>query len=523
MEVQVLIVGGGATGTGIARDLALRGVTSLVVEKSDINAGASGGNHGLLHSGARYVSNDAHSAQECRSESKILKQVAPHCIDDCGGLFVGVRGDDEKYMADFPGLCRKNSIFSREISPAEAREMEPTLSQDIIAVYRVDDAAIDPFMLSLENMADAKCLGSKLLCHTRLIRFDRQGRHITRAWLEDTRTGNTFCVDPCQVVNAAGAWAGQVASLAGVSTPMVYSMGTLLVTQTRMARGVINRLRPPSDGDILVPGGTVSILGTTSIRVTDPDRICPTIPETDLIVSQGAMMVPGLEQARYIRAYSGVRPLAGLKGTGDDRHVSRGFILESHDAQGLENFATITGGKLTTFRLMAEKTADLVCARIGNTRPCLTRTRPLPSTTEGRWTEPGAAPRRWIRKEPTDRDRLLCECEMISKKTLDEISVDIRKNGEQPGLLALGKRSRLGKGPCQGAFCSARLMAHLYDNQTLSGRGGIDEIKTFLRERWKGQLPIFWGDQLIQAELTEAMHCGLFGLENTLDKKYHDT
>ncbi|MFU8769078.1 MAG: anaerobic glycerol-3-phosphate dehydrogenase subunit A [Desulfotignum sp.] len=522
MEVQVLIVGGGATGTGIARDLALRGVTSLVVEKSDINAGASGGNHGLLHSGARYVFNDAHSAKECRSESEILKRVAGHCIDDCGGFFVGVRGDNEKYMADFPGLCRKNSIFSREISPAEAREMEPALSRDIITVHRVNDAAIDPFMLSLENIADAKRMGSRLSCHTRLIRFERHGRQIIRAWLEDTRTRKAFCVEPSQVINATGAWAGQVASLAGVSIPMVYSMGTLLVTQTRMARRVINRLRPPSDGDILVPGGTVSILGTTSVRVADPDRICPTVPETDRIVSQGAMMVPGLEQARYIRAYSGVRPLAGLEGTGDDRHVSRGFVLESHEAQGLDNFATITGGKLTTFRLMAEKAADLVCARIGNTRPCLTRTRPLPSTKEGRWTEPGAAPRRWVRKEHTGGDRLLCQCEMISETTLDDISAEIRKSGERPGLLTLGKRSRLGKGPCQGAFCSARALAHLYDNQTLSGSGGINEIKAFLRERWKGQQPIFWGDQLIQAELTEAMHCGLFDLENALGEKYYD-
>ncbi|MFH1155696.1 MAG: hypothetical protein V1793_17960 [Pseudomonadota bacterium] len=183
---------------------------------------------------------------------------------------------------------------------------------------------------------------------------------------------------------------------------------------------------------------------------------------------------------------------------------------------------TITGGKLTTFRLMAEKASDLICSRMGNTRPCLTKTQPLPSTMEGKWTEPGIAPKQWIRKKSPGRDRILCECEMISEKTIDEIAVQIRKTGEQPGLLSLGKRSRLGKGPCQGAFCSARVLAYLYDSLTLSGPGGIQEIKGFLNERWKGQQPIFWGDQLIQAELTEAMHCGLFDLELASCGQSHD-
>jgi glycerol-3-phosphate dehydrogenase len=95
LKTQVLIIGGGATGTGVARDLALRGVQCILVEKKDINAGASGANHGLLHSGARYVSSDPESARECRDENRLLKQLAPDCIEDTGGLFVAVEGDDE--------------------------------------------------------------------------------------------------------------------------------------------------------------------------------------------------------------------------------------------------------------------------------------------------------------------------------------------------------------------------------------------------------------------------------------------
>lgn len=518
METQVLIIGGGVTGTGIARDLALRGVSSILVEKSDINAGASGGNHGLLHSGARYVSNDSHSARECMEEGRILREIAPQCIDDCGGLFVAVQGDDENYVADFPGFCEKSGLPCTPLTLDEARDREPELSSRLIAAYGVEDGSIDPFMLSLENIAHAKLLGSTLFCHTRVTEFIMGPHGIETVLLADTLTGNIMTVHPQLVINATGAWAAKIAAMAGASLNILCSMGTLLVTQSRINNGVINRLRPPDNGDILVPGGTVSIIGTTSRRVDDPNDIVPTVAETDCIVSQGAQMIPFLEDVRYIRAYSGVRPLVGsADGGSDDRNVSRGFTLLDHGKDGVDNFITITGGKLTTFRLMAEKTADMACEKLGNKNPCITRTEPLPSTMEGKWTDPGLAPRRWMAKAPGETDKILCECEMISEKTIDDIACELKKNNQMPDLLNIGKRSRLGKGPCQGAFCSVRVLAHMYDKGALKGSHGMDDIKAFLNERWKGQLPIFWGDQLIQAELTEAMHCGFFDLELTGD------
>ena len=149
MQTQVLIIGGRATGTGLARDLALRGVHCILVERLDINAGASGANHVLLHSGARYVSYDTVLAQECKKEGAILKRLAPHCINNTGGLFVAVEGDDENYVADFPNLCNRCNIPVQELDIKEVREMEPTLSDKLIAAYGVEDAFIDPFKLSI--------------------------------------------------------------------------------------------------------------------------------------------------------------------------------------------------------------------------------------------------------------------------------------------------------------------------------------------------------------------------------------
>ena len=511
IQTQVLIIGGGVTGTALARDLALRGVDCILVEKDDINAGASGRNHGLLHSGARYVAGDREAAMECRSEGDILKRMAAQTIQDTGGYFVAVQGDDERYIADFPSHCARAGISAHAVDVAAARALEPALSERAIAVFEVPDAAIDPFRLSLESMAQARSLGARLMRRTRVVGFEREGRRIRAVRLRSL-TGEDVRIEAAQVVNAAGAWAREVALLAGAPIEMTYSKGTLLVTHQRLARRVVNRLRPPSNADIMMPGGTVSIVGTTSTRVDALDDIHPTTAEADLIVEEAARMLPALATMRFIRAFAGVRPLVGSAGVADGRAASRGFSLFDHGDHGLDNLVTITGGKLTTCRLMAERAADLVCRRLGVTRPCRTATTPLPVAAECAWTEPGRAPCVWMRSHGL-ADPLLCECEMVSGRAVDAIYAALRSAGDTPTLADIGLRSRVGKGACQGAFCVVRTVAHLYQRNDFEARRGLAEMLDFVGERWRGQRAVLWGEQLAQAELMEALHCGLFGEE----------
>jgi glycerol-3-phosphate dehydrogenase len=512
IQTHVLIIGGGATGTGLARDLALRGVSCVLVEKRDINAGASGGNHGLLHSGARYVAGDSEAAMECRAEGKILKEIAPQCIENTGGLFVAVAGDDENYVADFPSMCRKSHIPYKEISPDHARELEPCLSKNVIRAFEVEDGAIDPFMLSLDNLAHAVSLGCRVIRNARVTGFVIEGRTIRSARLVDETSGNNFQVQAELVVNAAGAWAGTIAAMAGAEIHILHSMGSLLVTQDRLAGRVINRLRKAADADILVPGGTVSILGTTSVPIDDPDTCRPTIPEADRMIEDATAMIPVLATTRYIRAYAGVRPLVFHGHGTDGRSLSRGFSLIDHARDHVDNFVSITGGKLTTYRLMAEKTADMVCRKLGIDAPCTTRTTPLPASSQGHWTEPGFAPRSWIR-DKADDDLILCECEMVSRKGIDHIIKDMDGMRGRSLLTAIGLRSRVGKGPCQGGFCGLRVTGHLYDRGHVAGDQGIRELKSFIERRWQGFSPILWDLPLMQAELQEALYCGMLDLE----------
>jgi glycerol-3-phosphate dehydrogenase len=512
LKTQVLIIGAGITGAGLARDLALRGVECILVEKADINSGASGANHGLLHSGARYVRNDPLTATECSEECGLLKKVAAQCIEDTGGLFVAVEGDDENHIADFPNLCSRSGIAVERMDVKKAREIEPVLSEKLIAAYRVGDASIDPFRLSLENIAHALELGGRLLLHTGVVGFKKKNGLIRATILHNQKTGEQIRIEADQVVNAAGAWAGEVAALAGGRIELLYSKGSLLITHHRIARRVINRLRPSSDADILVPGGTVSILGTTSVPIDALDDVRPTIEEIDYIVETASAMVPALQTTRYIRAYAGVRPLVGSKSLNDGRALSRGYALIDHREDQLNNFVSIVGGKLTTYRLMAEQSSDLICSRLGVTRPCMTRTQPLPTHSASKWTKPGLAAREWIKRQ-NSADVLLCECEMVSRNTVDAVIESIHSQKATPDLRAVGRRSRVGKGTCQGAFCSIPILAHLLEQGELDSDQGLQDLKQFLSSRWKGMRPILWDTALIQEQLQEAMHCGLFGLE----------
>lgn len=512
METDVLIIGGGATGTGIARDLSLRGINCILVEQHDLNAGATGANHGLLHSGARYVAKDAEAAIECHEEGEILKRLAPQCIEDTGGIFVAVKGDNENYVADFPIMCRKAGLPFKEISVAEAREKEPTISPNAIAAFEVLDGTIDPFGLSLDNIADAEKHGAKLLRYSKVTEFIKDGGKIKAAKVVNTKTGAETIIEATQFVNSAGAWADIVADMAGAKISMLYSKGSLLVTSSRINKRVINRLRQAGDADILVPGGTVSIIGTTSIEIDNLDDIKPTAKEVDQIIKEGAAMVPDLGITRYVRAYAGVRPLV-FSGEGEGRNISRNFSLLGHEDEGLENFISITGGKLTTFRLMAEKASDMVASRLNNDSPCLTAVNPLPASRKGEWTEPGKSPKKWL-NAPGDKETLLCECEMVSTSMVDSIVSEIQEEGKIPNLKEIGLRSRVGKGPCQGAFCSFRVSSHLYNTGVLKEDSGVLEMKDFINERWKGFRPLIRGNELVQTDLQEAFLCGFLGIEN---------
>jgi glycerol-3-phosphate dehydrogenase len=522
-EVDVVVVGGGATGVGVLRDLAMRGLRALLVERADFASGTSGRYHGLLHSGGRYVVSDPGSASDCARENVTLRRIAPGCLELTGGYFVATPDDPDDYVATFPDACAASGVSVEAVSLDRLFVAEPLLNRRIRAAYAVDDAALEPWELVDANLISAREHGSEALRYHALVDVMRAADgSVQGVKLENTRTGERRSVS-CQVlVNAAGAWAGKVAGLGGAALRMTPGKGSMLIMNRRITSAVINRLALPGDGDILVPVHTVSILGTTDTTVADPDDVHVTGEEVDALLDDGDRLVPGLSGARVLRAYAGCRPLydAGdLEGEEEGHHAESRQISRAHHVidhgwrDGVGGLWSIVGGKLTTYRLMAEQTVDRVCASLGVTAPCRTAVEVLPG--------PAATKQYWIGERLAAVEsagggdaELVCECELVTTESLVK-ALDDRPDSS---IDDLRRTTRLGMGPCQGAFCSCRAAAMLAERRDA---GPIPaqmpepnvSLLGFLQERLRGSEPIAWAEQLMELWLEAGIYRGTMAVE----------
>jgi len=399
-ETTALVVGGGATGTGVARDLALRGVDVTLVERGGLGSGTSGRSHGLLHSGARYAEADPVGAEECIAENEILRTIAGECIRDTGGLFVQLADDDPDYFDEKRAACESVGIDTEVIDGEVAREDVPGLAPTVERAMRVPDAVIYPSRLVAANAADAEASGARVLPHAPLESLTLDDGRVTGATLGGEGPDR---VEAEYVVNAAGAWGGTVAAMAGLDVSMAPARGVMVSVDYDGVDPVLNRCRDPDDGDIVLPHEHEAVLGTTSVPVSDPDDYEQADWEIERSIEECAAMVPAVADAAIERTWWGVRPLYEPDESGGDRRgISRGFFLLDHAEDGVENVASIVGGKLTTYRQMAEATADLVCERLGVDADCETGERRLPGADDPARLDEFVA--RYDGQGPTDAD-----------------------------------------------------------------------------------------------------------------------
>jgi glycerol-3-phosphate dehydrogenase len=380
IDTEVLVIGGGATGAGVAWDAALRGYDVVLVDRADLAEGTSGRFHGLLHSGGRYVVKDPVAAEECVAENAVLRRVMPDCIEDTGGLFVTTPDDDPAYGDRFMEGCRAAALPAEEIGVGEALRMEPRLNPGIRRAFTVPDASIDAWKAVWSLARGAAAHGARILTYHRVVGLHADGDAITGARLRNELSGEELDVAAAFTINASGAWAAQIVRMAGIEgLGVIPGKGIMIAMNHRLVNTVINRCTMPADGDILVPIRTVSVIGTTDIRAEDPDEIPVTQDEVDQMLDDGERLVPGFRQARALRVWAGVRPLFQDEKSGpaaaDTRDVSRTHAVVDHvERDGVGRLLTMSGGKLTTLRLMAQDIVDAMCRQLGDDRPCRTAT-----------------------------------------------------------------------------------------------------------------------------------------------------
>lgn len=526
-QFDVIIIGGGATGAGVARDCALRGIRALLLERFDIATGATGRNHGLLHSGARYAVTDRESAEECIRENMILRRIASHCVDETDGLFISLPEDGLEFQAKFVDACRAAGIRADIIDPKEALLLEPSANPAMIGAVRVPDGSVDPFRLTAANILDAKAHGAEVLTYHEVLDLIREQDRIVGVKVLDRKTGEKTEYRAQIVVNAGGIWGHDIAKKAGVTVNMLPAKGALLIFGHRVNNIVINRCRKPADADILVPGDTICLIGTTSSKVPfeECDNMYVTADEVDLLLREGMKLAPSLEHTRILRAYAGVRPLVASDDDPSGRSVSRGIVVLDHAKRdGIEGFITITGGKLMTYRLMGEWTTDLICKKLNLSAKCVTAEEKLPGSREEEKVSRklisipamqressiyrhGDMAERVAVETPAQRS-LVCECEEVSAGEVEYAINALDVNN----LVDLRRRTRVGMGTCQGELCACRAAGLMAEKGRYCTRRAKEDLTDFLNERWKGMAPVAWGDTLRESEFTMWLYDGVCGL-----------
>lgn len=516
LQTDIVVIGGGATGGGILRDLAMRGFNALLVERADICQGTSGRFHGLLHSGGRYVVSDPRSATECAEENAIIRRIHSDAVEATGGLFVACPPDPDDFPDQFAQGAKDTGVPFQEISVQQALKMEPRLNPGIKRAFEVEDGAVDGWRMTWGLIESARAYGSDALTYHRVTKIESEDGHVTAVICHDEKIGEDVRIECRGVINAAGPWAGQVAAMAGAhGVDVVPGRGIMVAMNHRLTHRVINRCIYPSDGDILVPAHTVSIIGTTDQKVDDPDFL--TIPHDEVIqmLDAGEILIPGFKKSRAVHVWSGARPLVkdSRVSETDTRHMSRGMsIIEHKERDGIAGMFTIAGGKLTTYRLMAKNVIDALLEQMGDERPCTTDQEEVPSSV-GKRTHRNTD--RLAKVEKTRfEDPVLCECELVTKSMIEGVLAE----QPQANLDDVRRQTRLGMGPCQGTFCALRAAGVMHEvsrKRTASAEAAADRTSTMLRlftlNRFQGIQPLLYGEQLRETALNSWI------LSNTLD------
>ncbi|MGQ9500783.1 MAG: anaerobic glycerol-3-phosphate dehydrogenase subunit GlpA [Anaerolineae bacterium] len=513
IETTVLVIGGGATGVGVARDLAMRGIDVVLVERDELASGTTSRHTGLVHSGARYVLRDPPAAIECYRENQILRRIASQYVVNDNAFFVLLPEDDPEYVPRWLEGCHTAGIPVEEMPVGEVLRTEPAVNRKILRAFCTPDTTGDPFRLIEANAVSARHYGARILLHheaTSLV--EEQGR-VVGAWSRNLQTRDKVFIRAAVVVNAAGVWSGRIAATVGLRIPLLPSKGVMVAFNYRALNRPVARCHPPSDADAMMPSHSVLISGSTDGDICDPDDLSINPHHVRIVLQESEKLVPGISAARILRVWAGIRPLyTGQQTFQDTRHVTRSHALLDHEVlDGKPGLVTIVGGKWTTYRLMAQEVSDLVCRKLGVARECRTHLEALPGCEIKRRFWPGTALQRV--EQTAAMGDLVCECELV---TIADVFDRLEREPDVT-LHRLRQLHRLGVGSCQGGVCTYRAtgLLHMRRRPSVSETNG--QLADFLQERWKGMWPVLWGRQLRQVRFNQVLYVGLLGADRGMN------
>jgi glycerol-3-phosphate dehydrogenase len=544
-RVQVLVIGGGINGAGIARDLALRGVSCALVERRELGSGTSWASSGMIHGGLRYLQKDPDVTLHSCVDSGAIQRIAPHLVfripflmpvfaeDPIGPELVEI--GLEMYDRYQP---YKNGRPHTRLTRAQALRLEPALSTRIECAFTLDEWGVDAARLSAANALDAAERGALLWTHVEVIELLRTaGGRVAGARVRDRLSGDEWHIEADLVMNATGPWAPKLAALAGVEVRLRPAKGIHLVFERRVSQLAVYARGIDGRDMFTFPHEQNSMAGTTDDDFYgDLDRIDVTEDEVEYVLQAMERSIPSVRSHRVLHTIQAVRPtLYGFGQTEDE--LTRDYAVLDHAREGAPGLWTIAGGKLASYRLMAEDASDRLCAVLGVREPCRTATTPLPGgdgaldvlAVARRFRTPVAAVLRLGFRHgtrtaellaPWDPEpvasappppRVVCACEPV----LDAELLHVAQRERVRTLADCMLRVRLGVGACQGAGCASMAAGLLGEALDWPAARCAAEVAAFAAERWRATAPTLGGRQLAAMEIHRYAHLGARGFLGT--------
>ena len=541
---DVVVLGGGVNGAGVARDCAMRGLSVLLLERRDLAAGASGASSGMIHGGIRYMLSDRKVTELACRDAGFIRRIAPHLVFRIPFIMPFASRAEEATLLEraawyatevYVGTYDlyqplKGGRASTRLTPGEMYALEPSLRPGLGGAVTLDEWGIDGQRLCLLNALSAESHGARIRTWTEGTGVVRDGGRVVGVRWRDGLTGEHGEARAAVVLNATGAWSPLWGRRSGVEVPMRPGKGVHLSLDRRFSNyGIICKA---VDGRqmFLMPHEDESIIGTTDDDYYgDPDDLEATSDEVAYLLEGVESLVPAVRRARVTRAWCGVRTTLYEYGKVEDA-LSREHQLLDHAAEGARGLFSFVGGKLASYRAQSEEVTDHLLAFLGKApRPCRTHEEPLPGGDEvpdpvelarRHGVGAGAAARLVYRQGSRAREVLaladedprlklaVCRDEGILAAEV----VFVARHEKVRRLQDLRRRCRLAIAGCGGLDCArigAQLVAHElgWDADQLRA-----ELADLLEVNWRERRTVLDGWQLAEEELLRAVHRGLGGL-----------
>lgn len=544
---DLIVIGGGCNGTGIARDAAMRGLKTLLVEKNDFSAGTTGASSGMIHGGPRYMQYEIGTTKLACQDAAAIRHIAPHLCFRIPFL-VPVRQENKAKLKALWSLELVETFFEAydrfspmkggkshtRLSKEEVQKLEPSLPSDTLGAITFDEWGIDTQRLCVSNALSARDFGATIRNHTLVKQILRDRDLVYGVVTRHTKTGEELTIRAKMVFNATGPWAPQLAAMAGVEVKLRPSKGIHLLFDRRLTNMAVISQCIDGRQIFINPHENTTLLGTTDDDYFgDLDNIPVTEDEIEYLLEGIAPVFPEIRQARIITTWRGVRPTLYGRGVYEDELSREHEIVDHEERDGVSGLLTMLGGKLASFRIMAEEATDLICKKLHSNQPCRTAVVPLPggaSVPEPQHLasefniHPYVAERLIFRQGGKAKELLqrkdfsktiICPCEPVTTGEAQHAIVD-------EGALTLSdvrRRTRLGMGPCQGCLCTLPAASLLEEGRSqgspLQQSGDfISDIKDFLQDNWVARAPILRGDQVAQEEMLQMIFQGVLDLGN---------